>query len=66
MKSNNANHAHQGRISEAFSQARRTIPSNDEPVKLEIIIQIMLNNDEPVRYAEEKTCRVRVSQLLMK
>jgi hypothetical protein len=42
------------------------MPSNDEPVMLEMIIQIMLNNDEPVRYAEQKTCPVRVSQLLIK
>jgi hypothetical protein len=27
---------------------------NDEPEMLEMIIQIMLNNDEPVRYAEQK------------
>jgi hypothetical protein len=42
------------------------MPSNDEPVKLEIIIQIMLNNDQPVRYVGKKTCPERVSQLLMK
>jgi hypothetical protein len=66
MKSNNANLAHKRRTSERCSQARRTISSNDEPVKLEIITQIMLNNDEPVRYVEKKPCPVRVSQLLMK
>jgi hypothetical protein len=42
------------------------MPCNDEPVKLEMIIQIMLNNDESVWFAEEKPCPVRVSQLLIK